>query len=242
MGRGENEKEITNFLIHLRDEVRIFPDFFISDYKPSWELVINRIFPGALIIRCAFHTVQLINRAIVNELNRESKVKFKSTINQIKYLYQSIKKDKWNGTKIEIEFPKYIITEFREYYYSLANLIKFNNIYLFQKNLNSFIADLKKKNTISSERLHIQLVKRLPINGLTQKNLKYYIKKVKAALSLIMREFRINLEDEKRAFNKMRFLLLKRPEKLTIHELRFLLDYLHNEPEFKKYRDLLMNI
>ncbi|MHA1265922.1 MAG: hypothetical protein ACTSRS_11890 [Candidatus Helarchaeota archaeon] len=71
-------------MIILRDDLTVEPEFIVVDYKPAWESAILKIFPDAIIIRCSFHTVQLVNRGISKELNRVSKGKFKNIIKKIK--------------------------------------------------------------------------------------------------------------------------------------------------------------
>ncbi|MHA1279410.1 MAG: transposase [Candidatus Helarchaeota archaeon] len=87
-----------------------------------------------------------------------------------------------------------------------------------------------------------ELLNRLPSNGLTVKNVKYYKTKIKGALSRVMRAFRRRLEQEKKAFTGMRYLLLKRDEKLTGHESDSLAQFLKKFPFFKKYRALSLRI
>jgi hypothetical protein len=212
------------------------------DYKQSWELVIKRVYPQSSIIRCSFHTVQLVNRALINELNYFSKNKYTRVIREVKKIYQHMRKDEWNGSKIKHRIINKIVKEFEGYYYLLSDLLKIKGVKIFKKNLNQFFDNLIIQNTIYSRELGNELVKRMPKRGLTQKGLKYYKVKVRAALTRVMRGFRRGLEDEKKKFSRIKYLLLKRPENFTKDESQLLEKFLKKNPEFNKYRTLSMRV
>jgi len=112
----------------------------------------------------------------------------------------------------------------------------------FNRELNDIICGLRKLNTEYSLSLSEELLTRLPSNGLTVKNVKYYKIKIKGTLSQVMRAFRCRIEQEKKAFTGMRYLLLKRAEKLTDYESASLAQFLKKFPFFKKYRVLSLRI
>ena len=230
------------FLIILRDDLTVEPEFIVVDYKPAWESAILKIFPDAIIIRCSFHTVQLVNRGISKELNRVSKGKFKNIIKEIKTLYQTIKKYIMDGETFEIKLENPIVASFHYFYQLIIALFQTDQLSKFKTSLNGILEKLSRHNTPYSKSLREELIQRLPKNGLTEKNLKYYRQKVKGALSLVLRQFRYTLEQAQKEFKKMKTILLKRPENLTSHEAQFLTNYLKNNSEFCKYRELSMRI
>jgi len=79
-------------------------------------------------------------------------------------------------------------------------------------------------------------------NGLTEKKLKYYKNKLKAALSKVMRNFRLQLKAEKKEFKNASFLLLKRDENLSEHEKEYLKKLLKQFSVSKRYRELSIRI
>jgi hypothetical protein len=242
LGQGETESEITEFLIILRDDLAVNPEFIVIDYKPAWEVALTKIFPKALLIRCGFHTVQLVNRGILKELNQFSKIHFKKIIKEIRTLYQAIKHHIMEGEALEIEVKNPIVTSFHYFYTLIVELFKTDQLPEFKTHLTTILENLNIHATKYSKKLRDELIKRLPKKGLTEKSLKYYRQKVKGALSLVMRQFRRKLEEAQKEFNKVKKILLKRPENLSAYETKFLTTYLKMHSEFRKYRNLSMRI
>jgi len=242
LGRGENEPEITAFLIILRDDLALNPAFIIVDYKPAWELALQKIFPNAIIIRCGFHTVQLVNRGILKELNQISRRRFKAVIKETRKLYQAIKQQIQQGEAIDFKCKNTIVSQFHYFYNLVAELFKTEQLNRFETCLSVTFEKLVQHGTSFSKQLREELLDRLPKKGLTEKNLKYYRQKVKGALSLVIRQFRRQVEQEYKAFNKVKFVLFKRPENLSSYESEFLAKYLKQYSEFCKYRNLSMRI
>ncbi|MHA1300352.1 MAG: transposase [Candidatus Helarchaeota archaeon] len=242
LGRGETEQEVTTLCLFLKEKLNNEPKSIVIDYKPAWTLGIKKVFPKTLIIRDAFHTVQLINRAIFKELRSISRKIHKRPIKETKRLYQEIKKDEWTGNSIKFIPNHIVVEEFKNFYLWLVTLYNINEVQLFIQELNAVMHALNEKNTVHSLSLLNELSKRLPKNGLTEKNVKYYKKKLKGALSLVMREFRRPLEQDKKEFNGMKYLLVKREENLTARESNSLREFLRKFPEYKKYRELSLRI
>lgn len=163
-------------------------------------------------------------------------------IKEIKKLYQAIKQHIWQGDAIDFKFKNTIVSQFQYFYKLVTELFKTDQLNRFETCLDTILEKLVQHGTNFSKQLREDLMNRLPKNGLTEKNLKYYRQKVKGALSLVMRQFRRKLECTNRDFNKVKSLLLKRPENLSNHESRFLAKYLKKYPEFCKYRKLSMRI
>ncbi|MHA1783983.1 MAG: transposase [Candidatus Helarchaeota archaeon] len=242
MGRGENEQEITTFCLLLEEKLEDHPKSIVVDYKPAWDLGIKKVFPECLIIRDGFHTVQLINRAIFKELVRISKRIHGEPIKETKQLYWAIKKDAWQGDDISF-IPKHdTLKEFKFFYTLLVTLHNIKDDLFFKHELDATMRVLQKLDTEYSLFLWNELLKRLPENGLTRKNLKYYKKKLKGALSLVMREFRRRVERDKKHFTVMRYLLVKREENLSGHDFNSLQDFLKKFPEYKKFHELSLRI
>jgi len=242
LGRGENEQEIITFCRLLKKHLKKTPKSIVIDYKPAWKRGIQRVFPGTLIIRDGFHTVQLINRAIFKEFHAVANDIFITPIKETKHLYQAIRRDEWRGAALPFVSTHTTVKEFKYFYALLVNLYQIEALQDCDRELNEIICGLRKLNTEHSLSLREELLNRLPRNGLTVKNLKYYKTKIKGALSRVMREFRRRIEREKKAFTGMRYLLLKRAEKLSRHESESLAQFLKKFPFFKKYRILSLRI
>jgi len=226
----------------LKEKLNDTPKSIVVDYKPAWDLGIKKVFPGTLIIRDAFHTVQLINRAIFKELRSISRKIHDRPIKETKRLYQEIKKDNWTGSSIGFIPNQVVVREFKNFYSLLVTLYKISEVQLYTRELNAIMHTLDELNTVYSLSLLNELSIRLPKNGLTKKNVKYYKKTLKGALSLVMRNFRRQLEQDKKKFTSMKYLLVKREENLTIREATFLHDFLKKFPDYKKYRELSLRI
>lgn len=242
LGRGENEREITTFCLLLKENLKEDPKSIAIDYKPAWDRGIKRVFPRTLIIRDGFHTVQLMNRAIFKDFKVISKKIFTTPITETRSLYQAIRSDEWQGNIIRFVPTHGIVKEFKYFHSLLVNLYNIGDLLDFIRELDKIMCLLKNLNTKYSRYLGEELLNRLPKNGLTQKNLKYFKTKLKGALSLVMRIFRRRIEHEKKEFTGMRYLLLKRDEKLASHESDSLEQFLKKFPHFKKYRELSLRI
>lgn len=186
--------------------------------------------------------MQLVNRGILKELNQISRRRFKAVIKETRKLYQAIKQHIWQGEAIDFKFKNTIISQFHYFYNVVLELFKTNHLNRFKTCLDAILEKLVQHGTSFSKQLREELLDRLPKNGLTEKNLKYYRQKVKGALSLVMRQFRQQLEQDHKEFNKVKFVLFKRPENLSSYESAFLARYLKKYSEFCKYRQLSMRI
>ena len=242
LGRGENEREITTFCLLLKENLKEAPKSIAIDYKPAWDRGIKHVFPRTLIIRDGFHTVQLINRAIFKDFKVFSKKIFTTPIMETRSLYQAIRSDKWQGNTIKFIPTHDIVKEFKYFHSLLVSLYNIKDLQNFSRELNDITCILRNSNTKYSLSLREELLGRLPTNGLTVRNVKYYKTKIKGALSRVLRAFRRRIELEKKAFTSMRYLLLKRAEKLTSWESDFLEQFLKKFPNFKKYRALSLRI
>ncbi len=242
LGRGENEQEITTLCLLLKEKLAKDPISIVTDYKPAWDRGIRRVFPDTLLIRDGFHTVQLINQAIFKELKAISKDLFAKPIRAIKRLYQAIKKDKWQGTELTLVPEHAIAQEFQYFYTLLIKLYITDALQDFIQELKSVMEVLEKLGTNSAQLLAKELRRRLPKNGLTQENMKYYQKKLTGAFSLLIRTVRHQLEHEKKEFISMQYTLLKREENSSLPESEALNAFFKKFPDFKKYRALSLRI
>ena len=242
LGRGENVQETTRFCKALKHPLKSAPKTIVVDYNPVWDVAIKKVFPNSLIIRDGFHTVQLINRAILKELNSISVDFFGFNINEVKRLYRLIKEDNWKGKLTQINLQSEVLKDFKKYYLFFVDLFKNTAPNRFYQNFGEVFLKIRNSNNMFSEKFCKELINRIPINGFTERNLKYYRKKVRGALSLVMRQFRQDLEQDKREFNHARYLLLKRPEKLSEFEQLKINEFLLRFPKFTRYRDLSLRI
>jgi len=106
------------------------------------------------------------------------------------------------------------IQEFKYYYQILSNYIK-RGFAEFKNLLNNLLNKLSDLNTEYSILMYSELISRVLLNGLIEKNLKHYKIKLKASPSKMIRTFRSQLEVEKKEFKNARFLILKRAENLS---------------------------
>lgn len=146
------------------------------------------------------------------------------------------------GKELKKDGKNPIVALFQYFYNVLVELFRVDLLPQFKVCLEAILEQLHTHGTPYAEKLHAELTGRLPLKGLTAKNMKYYRLKVRAALSLVLRQFRQQVEQDQRDFKQVKFLLLKRPEKLSPYESRVLVEFLKIHPEFQKYRDLSLRI
>jgi len=242
LGRGENEQEITALCLLLQKKLATAPLSIVTDYKPAWDRGIRNVFPETLLIRDGFHTVQLINQAIFKELSAMAKDLFTKPIKEIKTFYQAIKKDQWRGTT-SIFVPEHpSVIEFTSLYVLLGKLYRMEELSCFIREFNEVLLTLDHLDTSSTQLLRAELCKRLPTNGLTPKNVRYYKQKLKGAFSLLLRSVRHQIEEDKKEFVQRKYILLKRPENLSSQEEEILHAFLIQFPALRKHRELSLRI
>ena len=242
LGRGENEEDITNLCRLLQKALKGAPKSVVIDYKSAWEVGIKKVFPTTLIIRDGFHTVRLLNTAILKELMTISEPMFASVIRETKRLTALIKKDQWQGNGVKFAPQNPVIKEFKYFYALLTNLSKISELSHFKKVLDRVIWKLRSLNTDHAHILWNELIYRLPAHGVTKSNVKYYKIKLRGALSLVMRQFRWQVERAKKEFMQVKYLLVKRPEHCSERQTQFLTAYLKKFPALQKYRALSLRI
>jgi len=185
---------------------------------------------------------ELINRALLKDLNRISRETFGSILKEIKSFYQTIKKQGWNGLKLKIEIKNKELLKFKHFQDQLEKLFVKTGLKRFSKTLNSIYKYLNSYNDEYAIKLKEEMMARLPENGLTDKSLIYYLKKLKGAFSLVLRQFRRKIEEDQKEFTNSKFLLFKRPERISKDESILLNNFLKKYPQFNKYRSLSIKI
>jgi len=161
---------------------------------------------------------------------------------EIKTLYQAIKQHLMQGKELKVEVKNPRVRVFQYFYKLLVALFKVEQVSQFKTCLEAILAQLHTQGTAYATKLRDELLVRLPAKGLTAKNVPYYRRKVKGALSLVLRQFRQQVEQDQRDFKQVKFLLLKRPEKLSPYESCALQAFLRLHPAFCKYRALSMRV
>ncbi|MHA1756190.1 MAG: transposase [Promethearchaeota archaeon] len=73
LGRGEKQQEIEKIFLLFKKKLSAPSKSIVVDYKPAWNIAVKRVFSNIMIIRNGFHIVQLINRAILKELQKLTK-------------------------------------------------------------------------------------------------------------------------------------------------------------------------
>jgi transposase len=97
----------------LQKALKNAPKSVVIDYKSAWEVGIKKVFPNTLIIRDGFHTVRLLNTAILKELMTISEPMFASVIRETKRLAALIKRDQWLGNGVKFAPQNPVIKEFK---------------------------------------------------------------------------------------------------------------------------------
>jgi len=242
VGSGENEDEILKFLLILKSKLRREPDLITVDFSPSWDDPIKQVFPHGKIQRCAFHSVQLLNRAILKDLTGFGRERFASRIKDLKHFSRCLRKETSVEKLQKMTWTCELVTKSLSHYAILLNLKRIKDVGEFEKSFFEFLSRLDEGADLLDLFLAEELTRRLPPNNLTVKSLKYFKKEVFRAQRKVLRKFREQIEVEKARFSECRFLLLTRPERLWEGNREILERFLTDYPEFQAHGDLSLQV
>ena len=237
MGRGENRVEILKFLLILKSKLTRAPKLITVDYAPSWETPIKQVFPRSKIQKCAFHSVQLFTRAILKDLTRFGRIRFTQKVKELNYLSSRLRKRTTPRRLEEYDWTCDLVLKSLPHYKKLRELNIISDFIEFESRFFEFLRKLNEGKNQLDLFLEEEMSTRYPKGGITQKNLKYFKKEMFKAQRRVLRLFRRKIEEKKKQFSELRYVLLTRPERLTLQNEEILKKFLADHPEFQRYRD-----
>ncbi|MBD3230239.1 MAG: hypothetical protein GF329_18820 [Candidatus Lokiarchaeota archaeon] len=242
IGEGENSGEIEKVLWNLKQYLPFDPLMITVDFAPAWFEPIKKVFPNSEIQICIFHVMQEVVRALNKELLRFKRRVYDKFIDEAKKLARNIlkfqKTGKYSKFKIKYEILDHLQVEFL----NIKDIINENKPKILETRIQYYSAYLYSLSHQWADLLADELIKRLPRNGLTIKNLKYYRVDVFRAFRKVLRIVRGEKEAVKKTFLKVKKLILMGPERFSTDDKKKLMDFLKLNPQFMKIRTLFLTI
>ncbi|MHA1799552.1 MAG: transposase [Candidatus Helarchaeota archaeon] len=242
LGVGENADEIKKLLLILKKKLPFIPKLICVDFAPAWIEAITEIFPECEIQICCFHVMQLLNRALLKDLNRYKKTVFDQVINEARQLRKELLMKEKEGIPILIAPTNPALQVIHSNFMTLGEILREDDPKKFIASFHELFNVLKDDITLLTQQLIEDLLARIPRGGVTKKNLKYYKKEVYKAFRKNVRLLRVKFEKDKKEFSRSRFSLLTRPEKLSPSDKDELESFLQKYPKFRKFRVLSLKM
>lgn len=212
------------------------------DFASVWFEPIKNVFPNSEVQICLFHVMQEITRALNIELVNFKKVSFDSFINTAKELARNTLEYQKSGNLLIINSKYNILEQMEQEFLDLINIVNGPSTNIIEIQIKQHITYLYSLTNHWSCRLAAELENRLPPNGLTDKNLKYYIDDIFKAFRKALRSVRRIKEQIKNEFLNVKSLILTAPKRLSDAEKKKLVRFLKLNPEFMKIRSLFLQI
>jgi hypothetical protein len=242
VGEGENSNEIEKALWNLKQYLPYNPLMITVDFAPAWFEPIKKVFPNSEIQICIFHVMQEVVRALNKELIRFKRQVYDRYIDNAKRLARNTLKFQKTGKFLKLNLKYKILNQIQDEFLNLKDLINENNPKIVETQIQYYIAYLYTLSWQWADNLADELIERLPNNGLTSKNLKYYRKNVLKAFRKVLRRVRGEKEATKNNFLHVKKLILKGPEKFSSNDHKELTDFLKLNPQFMKIRTFFLTI
>ncbi len=189
--------------------------------------------------------MQLLNRAVKKDMIRFQKKFFGKALKEIRECYKlstSVEKT----SKIKRNLPKTFKSEAARISSSqlqlLVNLFNHDDLGAFKKAFSKTLDEMFTSKNKMNQRFGTELIERMPSNGFTVKNLKYFKKSAFIAHRKVLRSFRLEIEEKKGEFRRHRAHVLTQPENLDEESEKELRIFLDEYPEIKGLRNLVLRV
>ena len=238
VGKGENSEEIEKALWNLKEILPFDPLMITVDFAQAWFEPIKKVFPNSAIQIDLFHVMQDLIKALSKDLIRYKNEMYDNYINNAKKLANNTLKCQKEGIFSNIKLENLTIEKIQDGFLKLNNFFKETDPSIFKSKIMSYIENIYNLSTPWGNFLGDELIKRLPTNDLTQKNLKYYKANIFKAFRNMLRYIRKEKEADKKKFSQIKSLIVTSPEKLTESNEKILNTYLslgQMEDEIKAY-------
>jgi hypothetical protein len=240
---SESEAETTFFLQTLKKWLPKPVKFMTIDFSRRIESGVKAVFPEVIIQKCIFHAIQLLLRGLVKELTRVKNERYLAHIkewNQIRRTSLRIEKNEISEPKINLHFKDTAYAW--QIYQDLRKNIQGKGPREIERNLTSYFLTPHFKNW-KGKVTYLQKYELIFVERkfkFSEKSLKYVIPKLYKGWRGAIREIRIELENIKSQFNKIKFLILMNPENMKLYHKKKLKKYLKIFPWLRSYRKIIV--
>jgi len=180
---------------------------------------VRQFFTEEQILKCAFHTPQLLNRGLLKELTRLKNEKYQHEIKELAFLGRfSLEIEAKDRVLPPKEFKYTDSKQAWQVYLKLRFIFSINNPSKIQADLLAYLTNLSITDWKGVDLLKEKCVSLLPARGLTSKSLESFKLRVYRAWRAIIRSYRKNLEDLKSGFQDAKYLVLMNPINMDTRE------------------------
>lgn len=240
---GESEKETIFFLHVLKKWLSKPVNFMTIDFSTRIESGVKAVFPHVIVQKCVFHAIQLLTRGLIKELTKVKKEHLLDHIeewNALRKTTIALEKKEQDACTLQLKFDD---TKYAwEIYLKIRKILSNDNPIKLEQKLNSFFSSsqfakwkgqqvfLKKYDDIFTKKNF----------KFSHKGMKYIVPKIYKAWRAAIRELRTELETSKSHFNKIKYLILRNPIKMSPYHHKKLRKYLKEFPWLRAYRRIIV--
>jgi len=239
----ENEIETIFFLQALNEWLTKPVKFMTIDFSTQLESAIHKVFPNIMVQKCVFHSVHLLTKALLKELNRIKRKRFSENIeewNRIRTCSRILEKQGDSFTLQKLQYHEQKLAW--NMYMHLWNIFSSNNPQKVKKELETLFLtrlfmDWHGKGIFLKKYSNIFLNRAIKFS---EKGLKYIkIECFRAWRSAIL-QLRREEEKYKRYFNDIKYLILMNPLNMKPYHKNTLKLCLKKIPWLRNYRSLIV--
>lgn len=240
---SESEAETTFFLQTLKEWLPKPVKFMTIDFSTRIESGVKAVFPEVTIQKCVFHAIQLLLRGLVKELTRVKNERYLAHIkewNQLRRISIDLEKNEKCEFKPDLQFKDTAYAW--KVYQGLRLCLTRKNPREIERKLSLFFLKSYFKDWIGNKTF-LQKYEDIFIKKkfkFSEKALKYVIPKICQAWRGAIRELRMELENIKSQFNKIKYLILMNPENMKLYHRKRLKKYLKIFPWLRSYRKIIV--
>lgn len=239
----ENEAETIFFLQTLKKWLSKPVNFITIDFSPQLESGVNEVFPQILTQKCIFHSIHLLTKAFLKELNRLKREKFSHRIEEWNIIQRSSRiLEKYNQNTHVLGLKHHDIQRAWKIYRTLRNIFSTNDPRKVEHELQMFLSTPRFIEWCGSgvfmEKYHNIFTKRALT--FTKKGVKYITIETYRAWRAAILHLRREEETLKLHFNDMKYLMLMNPLNMKLTHQKSLRTYIKEFPWLRSYRKLLV--
>lgn len=191
------------------------PEYVTMDFDEAWEAAVRAVFPGATIIICTFHAVQLLTRGLLKEFNRLQRERNTAFIRQCgEARAWSLQRDRGKGALAPGLVDPYC-RRWASLYARILAICKARDASKFAAAYHAVLRAMRAWDPAAAAQFEAMLAPKMPKRGFTAKGLRYLKPLLKKKWRAVLRGARQGREEKKREFAEVKFLLLKRAENLA---------------------------
>jgi len=238
--KSESEEDVAYFSQALKEWLPYQVKNITLDFSKRIEAGVKVVFPDVEIQKCVFHATHLLNRGLLKELTRIKNEKFQAYINELKLIRtNSLKMEE--GKKLEklhqLNFED--VKNAWQVYTKLRAVFSSKNFQKVEIDFERFIKSTLLKKWKGAELFTEKYNKILSKSNWSQKGIKYIREKVYKAWRAVIRKFRKEIEEVKKEFNEIKYLILMNPINMKPFHKRKMRELLAKFPWLRSYRKII---